>query len=95
MGSLGKFEMFYDNYKIRINEELDIDGSETSSQGSIEPDNLEDIDFEEGGMEKHDDQRREPRAELQQGGAEQRPARGDENQNDQEHIINRKGGTCA
>lgn len=70
MGSLGKFEIFYDNYKIRINEELDIDSSETSSEGSIEPDNLEDIDFEEGGMEKYNDQRRESRAESQQGGAE-------------------------
>lgn len=71
-------------------EKLDIDGSETSSQGSSEPNNPKDIDFEEGGMEKHNDQRREPRAESQQGGAEQRPTRGDENQNDQEYKPNRK-----
>lgn len=30
-------------------EELDIDSSETSSQGSIEPDNPEDTDFGKGG----------------------------------------------
>ncbi|KAG4430484.1 hypothetical protein IFR05_014027 [Cadophora sp. M221] len=71
-------------------EDLDIDGLETSSQGSIEPDSLGDTDFEEGGVEKHDDQRREPKS--QQGGPELKFASGNREQNDQEHIVNRKEG---
>ncbi|KAH8598468.1 hypothetical protein B0O99DRAFT_43184 [Bisporella sp. PMI_857] len=73
-------------------EELDIDGSETSSQGSIKPDNLEDTDFEEGGMGKHDDQTREPRAKSQQGGAEQKYASWITEPNDQERMVNRREG---
>ncbi|KAH9205433.1 hypothetical protein DL95DRAFT_470587 [Leptodontidium sp. 2 PMI_412] len=72
--------------------ELDIDGSETSSQGSIEPDNPEDTNFEEGGLEKHGDQRREPRAKSQQGGEEQKSTSGNREKNDQEHRVNRKEG---
>jgi hypothetical protein len=56
-------------------EELDIDGSETSSQGSIEPYNLEYTDFREGGIKSMT--------------VREEPSRSKAGQNDQEHIVNR------
>ena len=73
-------------------EELDLDGSDTSSQGSIEPGKPEETDFEEGRGEKYEYKRREPRSKSQQSGAEQRSASGNREQDDEEHIVNKDEG---
>jgi hypothetical protein len=73
-------------------EELDLDGSDTSSQGSTEAGEPEEIDFEEGRGEKYGDKRREPRAKSQQSGAGQRSAGGNREQDDAEHIVNKEEG---
>ena len=69
-------------------EELDFDGSDTSSQGSIEPGIVEETDFAEG-RGGYEDMRRESRAKSQQSGVEQRSANGNREQDDEEHIANR------
>ena len=71
---------------------MDLDGSDTSSQGSIEPGKPEKTDFEEGRGEKYEDKRREPRAKLQQSGAEQRSVSGNREQDDKEHLVNKDKG---
>jgi hypothetical protein len=71
-------------------EELDLNGSDTSSQGSIKPGIPEETNFEEGKGEKYEEKRREPRAKSQQSGAEQRSASGSREQQDkEEHIVNK------
>ncbi|PVH68593.1 hypothetical protein DL98DRAFT_522666 [Cadophora sp. DSE1049] len=70
-------------------EELDLEGSDTSSQESIEPSKSEKTDFEEGGEKEYEDKRREHKVKSQQSGAGQRSASGNREQNDKEHIINK------
>jgi hypothetical protein len=85
-------------------EELDLDGSDTSSQGSIEPGEPEENDYEEGRGKVHDHQRRIKKADTpreqqptrrtksQQSGAEQRSASGDTKQEDEEHEVTKEEG---
>lgn len=68
-------------------EELDLDGSDTSSQGRIELSKPEETDFEEGRGERFEDKRRETRARSQQSGAEQRSASGNREQDCEEHVV--------
>lgn len=73
-------------------EELDLDGSDTSSQGSIEPGEAEENDVEEGRGSKYEYKRSEPRTKSQQSGAEQRSASGNTEQDDEEHELNKEEG---
>ncbi|ESZ90637.1 hypothetical protein SBOR_8971 [Sclerotinia borealis F-4128] len=70
-------------------EELDLDGSDTSS---IEPGESEDTDFEEGRGEMYEDKRRELRAKSQQSGAEQISVSGNREQDGEEHVVNEDNG---
>lgn len=77
-------------------EELDLDGSDTSSQRSTEAAGPEEINFEAGRGEKYGDKRRGLRAKSQQSGAGQRSASGNREQDDAEHIVNKEEGrTCT
>jgi hypothetical protein len=73
-------------------EELDLDGSDTSSQRSTEAGEPEEIDLEEGRGGKYGDERRGPRAKSQQSGSGQRSASGNKEQDDTEHIVNKEEG---
>lgn len=73
-------------------EELDLNGSDSSSQGSIELGEREENDFEEGREKGYKDKRGETRAKSQQGGAEQRSSRGNIEQGDEEHEVNKEEG---
>jgi hypothetical protein len=77
-------------------EELDLDGSDTSSQGSIElePRGPEEHDLEEGKGETFGYGRREPGTKSQ-GGAEQRFTSGNRAQNDEEHTSNKDEGRTS
>jgi len=72
-------------------EELDLDGSDTSSQSSIElePGEPEENDLEEGRGEMFEYRRREPGTKSQQSGAEQRSESGNRAQDDKEHTANK------
>ncbi|KAH8650281.1 hypothetical protein BGZ60DRAFT_194917 [Tricladium varicosporioides] len=69
-------------------EELDLDGSDTSSEGCIEPGEPEENDLEGGGVGKYEYKRREPRTKSEQSGAEQRSAGGNRAQDNEEHEVN-------
>ncbi|KAG9245161.1 hypothetical protein BJ878DRAFT_479496 [Calycina marina] len=69
-------------------EELDLDSSDTSSQGSIELSTSEEDKLEEGNGERFEDKTTEPRARSQQDGAEQSSACGKREQDFEEHVAN-------
>lgn len=69
-------------------EELDVDSSDTSSQGSIELNISEEDNLEEGNGERFEDKTREPRARSQQSGAEQSSACMNREQDCEEHVVN-------
>jgi hypothetical protein len=73
-------------------EELDINGSDTSSQGSIELGELEESDYEEGKGEVYEYERGETRTKSQQGGTGQRSASGNTEQGNDEHEVNKEEG---
>ena len=73
-------------------EELDLNGSDTSSQGSIELGEPEENDYEEGRREVYEYKRGETRTKSQQGGAEQRSASGNTEQGDKEHEVSKEEG---
>jgi len=73
-------------------EELDLNGSDTSSQGSIELGELEENDYEEGRGERYEYERGGTKTKSQQGGAEQRSASGNTEQGDEEHEVNKEEG---
>jgi hypothetical protein len=73
-------------------EELDLSSLDSSSQGSIEHGEREETDFEEGREKGYKDKRGEIRAKSQQGGAEQRSTRGNIEQGDEEHEVNKEEG---
>jgi hypothetical protein len=68
---------------------LDLNGSDTSSQGSIEPGEPEENDY--GEREVYEYKRGETRTKSQQGGAEQRFVNGDTEQDDEEHEVKEEG----
>src|SRR5689334_10040798 len=68
-------------------EELDLNGSDTSSQGSIELGESEEVDFEEGRGEKYKGKTKAPRAKSQKSGGEQKPA--SENIERDSHVANK------
>ncbi len=75
-------------------EDLNLDGSDTSSEGCIEPREPEEIDLEEGGgMYLYE--RREPRTKSEQSRAEQRSVTGNREQDDEEHKINKDEGCTS
>ncbi|KAF4627551.1 hypothetical protein G7Y89_g10607 [Cudoniella acicularis] len=76
-------------------EELDLDGSDTSSEGCIEPREPEENDLEEGGGGKYEYKRREPRTKSEQSGAEQRSASGNREQDNEEHKVNKDEGCTS
>jgi hypothetical protein len=69
-------------------EELDLDSSDTSSQGSIELSTSEEDHIEEGKEEVFQDKTKEPRAMSQQSGAEQRSLYRNGEQDSEEHVVN-------
>jgi hypothetical protein len=69
-------------------EELDLNGSDTSSQGSIELGEPGENDYEEGRGEVYEYERAETRTKSQQGGAEPRSPSGNTEQGDEEHEVN-------
>jgi hypothetical protein len=73
-------------------EELDLNGLDTSSQGSIELGELEENDYEEGRGEIYKYERGETRTKSQQGGTGQRSASGNTEQGDDEHEVNKEEG---
>jgi hypothetical protein len=76
--------------------ELDLDGSDTSSQGSIELERgePEENDLEEGRGEMFEYGKREPGIKTQQSGAEQRSASGNRAQ-DEKHRANKDEGRTS
>jgi hypothetical protein len=78
-------------------EELDLDGSDTSSQGSIElePGEPEENDLEEGSGGMSGYGRREPGTKSQHSGAEQKFASGNTAQDDEEHTANTDEGRMS
>jgi hypothetical protein len=77
-------------------EELDLDGSDTSSKGSIElePEEPEENDLEEGRRGMFGYGRREPGTKSQRG-AEQKFASGNRAQDDEEHTANKDEGRTS
>jgi hypothetical protein len=92
MGFLEIFEMLCDILQDAYSEELDLNGSDTSSQGSIELGEPEENDYEEGRGEVYEYERGETRTKSQQGVAEQRSASGNTEQGDEEHEVNKEEG---
>jgi hypothetical protein len=73
-------------------EELDLDGSDMSSEGRIEPGEPEENDLEGGRVGKYEYKRREPRTRSEQSGAEQRSVSGNRAQDNEEHEVNNDEG---
>jgi hypothetical protein len=71
-------------------EELDLNGLDTSSQGSIELGELEENDYEEGRGEIYKYERGETRTKSQQGGAELRSASGNTEHGNIEYEVNKE-----
>jgi hypothetical protein len=78
-------------------EALNLDGSDTSSQGSIdlEPEEPEENDLNDGRGAMFGYRRREPRITLQQSGAEPKFASGTRVQDDEGHIGNKDEGCTS
>ena len=72
-------------------EELDLDGSDTSSQGSTKPGDRRKTILKKG-EGKYEYKRSEPRTKSQHSGAEQRSASGNTEQDDEEHEVNEEEG---
>jgi hypothetical protein len=62
--------------------EMDLDGSDTGSQGSTEPGEPEESEIEERRGGRGEDERREPRAKSQHE---------NNKQDDEEYIVNKEG----
>ena len=76
-------------------EELDLDGSDTSSEGCTEPGEPEENDLEEGGGKEYEYKRREPRTKPEQSGAEQRSASGNREQDNEAYKVNKDEGYAS
>jgi len=73
------------------NEELDLNGSDTSSQGSMEPREPEENDYDEGRGRVYE-YKGEARTKSQQSRAEQRSASGNTEQDNEEHEVDEEEG---